>query len=109
MIALAADSSAASQLHPSQSTYRMRAGSSSGHFRCKKSLETGYAGRHLMSALSGVADSSAAPTIAVGQRLPSVVLDSKPGPGKTKQIALAQYVAGKRIILLGLPGAFTAC
>jgi hypothetical protein len=35
MIALAADSSAASQLHPSQSTYRMRAGSSSGHFRCK--------------------------------------------------------------------------
>mmetsp|Transcript_22585 Transcript_22585/g.59437 ORF Transcript_22585/g.59437 Transcript_22585/m.59437 type:complete len:107 (+) Transcript_22585:31-351(+) len=62
-----------------------------------------------MSALSGVADSSTAPTIAVGQRLPSVVLDSKPGPGKTKQIALAQYVAGKRIILLGLPGAFTAC
>ena len=51
MILDAADSSAASQLHPSQSSYRKRAGSGSGHFRCKKSLETGYAGRHLLLTL----------------------------------------------------------
>eukprot|EP00966_Prymnesium_polylepis_P142057 3280677-Prymnesium_polylepis.1 len=51
MIVHAADSSAASQLHPSQSAYRKRAGSSSGHFRPQKSLETEYAG-HVLNARS---------------------------------------------------------
>jgi len=45
--------------------------------------------------------------ISVGDKLPSVEMhDGFPGAGG-KAIDIAEYVAGKKVLLVGLPGAFT--
>ena len=45
-----------------------------------------------------------AASIGVGEKVPDVTLDYGFPPEK---VALAQRLAGKKVILLGLPGAFT--
>jgi len=41
----------------------------------------------------------------VGERVPSITLDQ--GWGPPSKIDLAERVKGKKVLLLGLPGAFT--
>jgi 2-Cys peroxiredoxin 5 len=41
----------------------------------------------------------------VGDRIPSITLDQ--GWGPPNKINLAERTAGKKVLLLGLPGAFT--
>ena len=47
--------------------------------------------------------------VAAGDSLPDVNLLSKPGMGLAKSVNIKEYAAGKKIILMGLPGAFTPC
>ena len=43
-------------------------------------------------------------TIAVGDKVPSIELDFGFPP---KKVNVAEYAAGKKVIIMGLPGAFT--
>lgn len=45
-------------------------------------------------------------TISTGQNIPSITL-KRLGAGGMEDINIADYIAGKKVILFGLPGAFT--
>jgi len=47
--------------------------------------------------------------IKVGANIPAVTVMSKPSVGKAKPVNLAEYCANKKVIIMGLPGAFTPC
>jgi len=59
--------------------------------------------------LSAFAKNGPPAPVVVGSRIPSVQVGSKPALAPPKQVDIASHVAGKKVILLGLPGAFTAC
>ena len=48
---------------------------------------------------------AAATAIEIGERIPSGISLHEGFP--PKQVNLAEYVAGRKVILMGLPGAFT--
>ena len=41
--------------------------------------------------------------------MPSIDLMAKVGAGRPKPVNIAKHVERKRVVLLGLPGAFTPC
>ena len=45
-------------------------------------------------------------TISTGQKIPSITL-KRLGAGGMEDFNLAEYIAGKKVIIFGLPGAFT--
>ena len=49
-----------------------------------------------------------APLVKAGDSIPSIIMDQGFGPDQQK-VDLAELCKGSKIILLGLPGAFTPC
>lgn len=50
---------------------------------------------------------AAGKTIAVGDKIPSITIDH--GFNPIEKVNMAERTKGKKVIILGLPGAFTPC
>jgi 2-Cys peroxiredoxin 5 len=47
------------------------------------------------------------PRIAVGDKIPAITVDHEFNP--IKKVNMAERLQGKKVIIMGLPGAFTPC
>lgn len=61
----------------------------------------------ILSATGTESDSTTMPEVKAGDKVPSVVLTEGLGGFETQEVNLAELIAGKKVAIFGVPGAFT--
>jgi len=54
-------------------------------------------------------DATIAPQLRPGDKIPSVNMDEKFPPSADNQVNISQLTMGRKVVIMGLPGAFTPC